>query len=111
MTPEQTAAEKVRVDKHRRVYSHTHPVSEISKLPSDVRYFAIVQDSMTYDSGYGDRGQPDMSTMQLLNLTWFEDDEALEAWVLKAVEDRKSYRIVRVEPVKTEVKAVFSIQK
>lgn len=104
MTPEQQL-------KHRRVYDHTHSVSEVSKLPPDVRYFAIEQSSMTYDSGYGHNGQADMCTSQLLNLIWFDDDEALEAWVLAAVEQRKSYRIVRIEPVKTEVKAVFSIQK
>jgi hypothetical protein len=109
--PPEVSPEKERVEKQRRVFLYTHNVSEVSKLPTTTKYFAIVQDSMTYDSGYGERGQPDMSTIQLLNLTWFEDDEALEAWVLKAVEERKSYRIVRVEPVKTEVKAVFSIQK
>lgn len=97
--------------KLRSLYDRTHPVAEISKLPADVRYFAIEQTSMTYDSGYGHNGQPDMCTSKFLSLVWFEDEEALEAWVLKAVEDRKSYRIVRIEPVKTEVKAVFSIQK
>jgi hypothetical protein len=103
--------EKERQAKITRVYNNTHTVSEVSKLPATTKYFAIVQDSMTYDSGYGERGERDMCTSQILNLVWFEDDEALEAWVLKAVEERKSYRIARVEPVKTEVKAVFSIQK
>jgi hypothetical protein len=109
--PPAVSPEKERQMKLTRVYNNTHSVSEVSKLPSTTKYFAIVQDSMTYDSGYGDHGQPDMCTSQLLNLVWFEDDEALEAWVLKAVEERKRYSIVRVEPVKTEVKAVFSVVK
>jgi len=109
--PAPKTAEQLKQEKSRRVYSHTHSVSEVSKLPPDVRYFAFEQSSSTYDSGYGRNGQSDMCTSQEIRLTWFEDDEALEAWVLSAVEQRKSYRIVRVEPVKTEVKAVFSIQK
>lgn len=109
--PAPKTPEQLKQEKSRRTYANTHSVSEVSKLPSDVRYWALEQSSMTYDSGYGERGQSDMTTSQLLNVIWFEDDEALEEWVIKAVEQRKTYRIFRVEPVKTEVKAVFSVVK
>ncbi len=94
-----------------RLYKETHRVSELSKLPTDIRYWGISQDSMTYDSGYGDNGRPDMCTSQYLTIAWFESDEALEAWVLERVERRESYKIFRAEPVNTQVKAVFSIVK
>jgi hypothetical protein len=109
-TPEQLERERVAAEA-RKIWDETHSVSEISKLPSDVRYWGLAQESMTYDSGYGERGQPDMSTTQYLSITYFDTDEALEAWVLKAVENRKTYKIFRAEPVNTQVKAVFSIQK
>lgn len=104
-TSEQLAQERTS-----RIYKNTHNVSEVSKLPKDVRFWAVSQESMRYDSGYGDRGATDMCEMKYLVITWFEDEEALEAWVLKAVEERKTYQIFRAEPVNTEVKAVFSIK-
>lgn len=97
-------------ERRTRLYNQTHSVSDLSKLPTDVRYWGITQDSMTYDSGYGHNGQPDMCTTQYLTIVWFESDEALEAWVLQQVESRKSYKVFRAEPVNTRVKAVFSIE-
>jgi len=94
-----------------RISNDTHSVSDLSKLPSDARYWGIGTRSMTYDSGYGHDGRSDMQTDHLLTITWFGSDEALEAWVLKRVESRESYKVFRAEPVNTQVKAVFSIQK
>lgn len=94
-----------------RLYNQTHHVSDLSKLPSDIRYWGISSRTFTYDSGYGRNGQADMCTDHLLSITWFESDEALEAWVLQKVESRESYKIYRAEPVNTQVKAVFSIVK
>lgn len=109
-TPEQLQ-QKHEAEIRSRIYKATHSVSELSKLPTDVRYWGIGTRSMTYDSGYGRNGQPDMTTDHLLTITWFETDEALEAWVLQRVEARDSYKVFRAEPVQTEVKAVFSIKK
>lgn len=94
-----------------RLYKETHTVSELSKLPTDVRYWGIGTRTMTYDSGYGRNGQPDMTTDHILTITWFESDEALEAWVLQQAERRESYKVFRAEPVNTQVKAVFQIVK
>lgn len=104
-------AARLKQERARSLYDRTHSAVEISKLPKDTRYWALEQTSMTYDSGYGDHGRQDMCTQNILNVIWFEDEEALEAWVIKATEERKSYRIFRAEPVKTEVKAVFSVVK
>jgi hypothetical protein len=103
-------SQQLEQERRRRVYNETHHVSELSKLPADVRYWGIVEDSITYDSGYGDRGQPDMTTSHYLNITWFESEEALETWVLDQVERRKSYKIFRAHPIQTEVRAVFSFK-
>ena len=109
-TPEELAR-KARAEAHRKIYDATHHISEISALPTDARYFALYQESITYDDGYGERGESSVSTRKYIGVVYFDTDEALEAWVLQAVEQRKTYRIIRAEPVKTEVKAVFSIAK
>lgn len=101
------ARKALKEERARSLYDRTHHVSEVSKLPSDTRYWALEQTSMTYDSGYGEHGRPDMCTSQFMNVVCFDDEEALQDWVLKAVEQRKTYRIFRAEPVK----AVFSIVK
>ena len=96
--------------RRRAIYDQTHHVSSIDKLPADVRYWGIKNESYRYDTGYGERGQPDYSTAEYLSVTWFETEEALEAWVLERVEAREKYRIFRAHPIQTEVKAVFSFK-
>jgi hypothetical protein len=108
-TEKQKTEEELRREKLLRVGKHTHTATSIKTLPSDIRYWALTQESMRYDSGYGtERGYD--CTMEYLSVTWFDDEEALEAWVLRAVEDKKAYKVFRAEPVSTEVKAVFSIK-
>ena len=84
---------------------------DLKNFPTEAKYWGLKTESMTYDSGYGKYGQPDMSTSHHWSIVVFDTDEALEAWVLKCVERRETYRVIRAEPVKTEVKAVFSIAK
>lgn len=96
--------------RRRAIYDQTHHVSSIDKLPADVQYWGIVDRTITYDSGYGDRGQPDMTTDTYLSITYFDTEKALEAWVLQKVESRTRYKIFRAHPIQTEVKTVFSFK-
>lgn len=102
---------ETKAEKYRRDYDATHHASTIKQLPTTTKYWALEEHTRTYDSGYGHSGSPDMVTDTSLSVVYFDTDEALEAWVLSAVEQRKSYKVFRVEPVNIEVKAVFSIQK
>ena len=98
-------------EREQRSYRETHSLGEISKLPQEARYWGMTTETMTYDSGYGDHGKPDMTTSTYWQIVWFETDTALEDWVLKQVKDNKPYQVIRAEPVSTTVKAVFSIVK
>lgn len=99
--------------RRRRISDATHYLSaqDLKDFPTMMKYWGLKTESHTYDSSYGDRGQPDMTTSHTWSIVTFDTDEALEAWVLERVERRETYRVVKVEPVKTEVKAVFSIAK
>ena len=91
--------------------SHHLSAQDFKDFPTTVKYWGLKTESMTYDSGYGDRGQTDMTTSYHWSIWTFDTEEALEAWVLERVERRETYKVIRAEPVKTEVKAVFAITK
>lgn len=111
--PKQKSEQELRQEKYRRISDATHHLdaSSFKGFPTDAKYWGIKSESIHYDSGYGDRGQPDMTTSYYPSISIFDTEEALEAWVLERTERREAYKIIRAEPVKTEVKAVFSVLK
>lgn len=112
--PERTPTPQELEQKRRRTISDaTHYLSaqDLKDFPTEEKYWGLKTETCTYDSGYGERGQPDMTTAHNWTITVFDTMEALEAWVLQCVERRETYRVVKAEPVKTEVKAVFSVVK
>jgi hypothetical protein len=106
-------AQELEQQRRRRIYDEQKSLSayDLKDFPTEAKYWGLKTESHTYDSGYGERGQPDMTTSHSWSITVFESEEALEAWVLDRVERRETYRVIRAEPVKTEVKAVFSVLK
>jgi len=111
--PATPTAQELEQQRRRRIYDEQKSLSayDLKDFPTTTKYWGLKTESHTYDSGYGERGQPDMTTSHNWSITVFESDEAMEDWVLKCVERRDTYRIIRAEPVKTEVKAVFSVVK
>lgn len=99
--------------RRRQIYADQKSLSahDLKDFPTTAKYWGLKTESATYDSGYGHNGQPDMTTSHYWSITIFESDEALEDWVLQRVERHETYKIIRAEPVKTEVKAIFSIAK
>ena len=99
--------------RRRSISDSTHYLSaqDLKDFPTTVKYWGLKTETNTYDSGYGRHGQPDMTTAHTWSIVVFDTDEALQTWVLERVERRETYRVIRAEPVKTEVKAVFSIAK
>lgn len=106
-------AQELEQQRRSRIYKNQKHLSasDFKNFPTETKFWGLKTETHTYDSGYGDRGQPDMTTSSNWTITVFEDEEALEAWVLDCVEHRYTYKIIRAEPVKTEVKAVFSVVK
>lgn len=88
-----------------RIANHTHRCSMLSSLPTTTKYWAVVQESVIQDD-YGPA-----IPVPTLGFVWFDDEEALQAWVLDALKSNRQHRIFRAEPVKTEVKTVFTVQK
>lgn len=93
-----------------RIANHTHRCSMLSSLPTSAKYWAVVQGSFVATSHQRNEYDHE-TTVSTLEIVWFDDEEALQAWVLDALKSNRQHRIFRAEPVKTEVKTVFSIQK
>lgn len=108
--PLEPEAEESAAAKKMRMAKLTHNVSTIDNLPPQACYAAVFNESYSYDTGYGDSGRPDIKTAKYIGLIAFDTDEALEYWVLENV-GKKSFKIVHLKPVKTEVKMVFSLEK
>ncbi len=106
-------AQELEQKRRRSISEATHHLNphDVKDFPTTAKYWGLKPESQTYDSGYGHNGQPDMTTSYYWSIVTFDTEEALEAWVLERVERRDTYKIVRAEPVKTEVKAVFSVVK
>jgi hypothetical protein len=123
-TPPRTEDElrKEKQLRHSRIYDDTIHLSVDTQLgysstkqkerfPTEPRMAVIYNRQYSYDSGYGHNGAADNCTGTSTEIEYFLTDEALEDWVIKATKDRKTFRVVQITPVETEVKAVFSVKK
>jgi hypothetical protein len=87
----------------------TFSVSELKDLPPTPHFVVLVEESFSYDDGYGERGQTSTSTHRSLSYTAVMNEEVLKTWILENDKPRygqpKQYKIFRVSPV-TVVKHV-----
>lgn len=97
-------------DRMVRISQNTFHFSTLDKMPKEAMYVAFTQESIRYDSGYGDHGSPDMCTTNYVSMVGFGTEEALEAFVLTQADRKNSYKVFYLKPVETEVKAIFSIK-
>lgn len=94
-------------------YTNRHYANTLSALPTDARFWAIYEDSITYDSGYGDRGGRDMVTDQLTRIVWFDTKADLEEWVLENSKKEYSkckFKLFMAEPVNFEITVSVSVK-
>lgn len=90
-----------------------HYAQSLSALPAETKFWAIYEDSITYDSGYGDRGGRDMVTEQLTRIVWFDTKADLEEWVLeqsKTEYSKKKFKLFKSEPVNFEITVAVSVK-
>lgn len=81
---------------NKTVFERTHYISNVANIPASV-HFAVVQESQIHhDDGYG--GSTYTSTLTYI---CFDDEEALNAWILKEKESmsyKKPYKVLHVNP-------------
>ena len=86
-------------------------VSVTKDLPAEEHYAVLVETSISYPDPYDDRHTGSTASTAYLEYIAFGDEKALESWVIEASKSHKSFKVLFTKPVKTEVKAVFSIVK
>jgi hypothetical protein len=92
----------------------TRTCTELSELPDEPHFIVLVEKTLTYDDGYGERGQSSTSTLRYLEHVVCLNQEALNAWVVEN-DARKygapeAYRIVRATPVQVIKQVHFEFE-
>ena len=93
--------------------SGRHYANSLSALPAETKFWAIYEDSITYDSGYGDRGGRDTVTDQLTRIVWFDTKANLEEWVLEQTKteyNKKKFKLFKSEPVSFEITVAVTVK-
>ena len=86
--------------------AQTHTASHISEIPTTTHVVVLLQDTMRYDSGYGN-GESD-STLHYFNYVYFDSDEALEHWIIENA--KAKFRVFKITPMKVELKTIVTVQ-
>lgn len=102
--------------KQKSNYDKTHCISSLDKIPKDAHYVVLIQSSASYPDPYENtnpRGDQYI-THQYLEYVWFEDQEALDAWIMedaKTMYLKKKYRVLKVTPVEVELHTTLKIKE
>jgi hypothetical protein len=88
--------------------------TEAKHLPEEPHFLILVEKSVTYDDGYGDRGQSSMSTVRYLEHIVCTNQDELNAWVAENDSRRygspAEYRVMRVSPVRVVKHVSFEFE-
>lgn len=95
-------------DKRTSIYVH-----DVKDLPEEKHYAVLVNESITYDDGYGVQGRPSNSTKSFLEYIAFSNEEALKEWILAqhtSTYGRKTYKVIVADTVQIELQTSISIK-
>ena len=97
------------------IYGDYHPISEIDDFQKAKAAFesgellmVLVQDSMTYDDGYGDRHSSSMSTLRYMRVLVFETQKGLENWMIENHSSNK-FKVFRAAPVPAKLRMTLEL--
>ena len=84
---------------------------EIKDVPTAEHWAVLVNESLTYDDGYGHDATPSLSTKWYMTYIVFDDEEALKAWILKDAEStsQKTYRVLHVKPATVHKRVTIDV--
>jgi len=94
-------------------FSRQNP-SEIKDLPEGEHFQILVNESMTYDDGYGEHGRSSMSTMHYLKIIVCQNEEQVTKWIREndaSSYSTKTYRVQHVKPVRVVTQISISLDK
>jgi hypothetical protein len=92
-------------------------VHKVDELPVGEHYAVLVNDTITYDDGYGSRGSPSTNTKEFLTYMQFPTIEAVTAYIreeeanaLKFGGYRKTYKVLLVKPLEIVREVSIKVQ-
>ena len=97
------------MDTKLKYYDGKATVTKASDLPAESFNAALVE-----EQSYGDDGYGGTSCTSYLQVVLFESEGAMKTWVLNAVApkfgSRKTFQLVRINPINFELNTVLTIQ-
>lgn len=87
-----------------RIYRSTHHASEVKSIPDTAHFAILVNETYTQDDGYNGS-----SYSNYLQYVFFDNDEALQAWIIEN-HLKKTYKVISVKPVEVELKTTITIK-
>lgn len=97
------------------IYDKTHHVSTLERMPKTAHYAALVQKTRSYMDQWSDMngGKPFQTSEQFIEYVAFDDEEALNDWILDQNKQHTAYPylVFRVVPVEVKLHTTVTIQK
>jgi len=93
-------------------YAKTHSISSLENFPTTAHFAVLIASSFSRMDQWSDmnNGQPFQSSTNVLEYVWFEDDEALNAWLLDKHNMNKTHKVIRVNPVEVKLHTTVEIK-
>lgn len=82
---------------HIEDYQRKHP-RKVEHIPDGEHFAIFVDESFSYDDGYGDRGQASISRHESMSYQVCYTEAELQEWILKNRD--KKFKIAIVKPMK-----------
>lgn len=93
-------------------YHKTHHISSLENFPTTAHYAVLIASSFSHLDQWSDMngGQPFQSSTNVLKYVWFEDEEALNAWLLDKHNQDQAHKVIRVNPVEVKIHTTLEIK-
>lgn len=102
-------------DTAKRMETQGHAyVTYLKDFPDNAHFAVLIEESFSYDDGYGERGMSSTSTHHGLQYIAFANESALNAWVREtdaSAYGRKTYRVIRCTPVTVQKTVSFEFKE
>lgn len=85
-------------------------ITDLKDLPADEHYAVLVENSFSYEDGYGERGSSSYSTHKELQYISFDGVEALTAWLLQNDDGRTKYRVISAKPARVVKQVTIKVE-
>ena len=95
-------------DRRNRISKATHNHATVEKVPPQAHFAVLVNEQYHSHDGYSEREGGGYRAFDALHYITFDDEEALEYWILEN-HTKKTFMVIHVKPVDVKLKTVINL--